>query len=139
GEVALEQVEVVVDGGDQAGAPRHQEQGAEAAGGEPMGALTQFVADVGGGDHRVLALGSGAIGDAVEEPAAPASQELTVAVAGRGALASAGPGRDNGHHSRPSVAWKHVDVNRPTFFQDPGGFSSFSRAADPGLLYITLV
>jgi len=68
-----------------------------------------------------------------------AAQELTVAVAGLGALASLGPGRDNGHHSKPSVAWKHVDVIQPTFFQDPGGFSSFSRAADPDRLYITLV
>jgi hypothetical protein len=95
--------------------------------------------DVGGGDHRDLALGLGAIRDAVEEPASPSPQELPVAVAGLGALASAGTGRDNGHHSKPSVAWKHVDLDQPTFFQDPGGFSSFSRAADPGLLYITLV
>ena len=29
-------------------------------------------------------------------------------------------------------------MNHPAFFQDPRGFSSFSRAADPGRLYITL-
>src|SRR5262249_28078073 len=137
--MALQQVEVVVDGGDQPGAPRHKQQGAEAAGGQPVGALAQLVLDVGGGDHRDLALGFGAIRDAVEEPASPSSPELPVAVAGLGALASPGLGRDNSHHSKPSVAWKHVDPTQPTFFQDPGGFSSFSRAADPGPLYITLV
>ena len=72
----------------------------------------------------------GAMGDAVKEPPSPSSQELTVAVAGLGALASGGPGRDNGHHSKPSVAWENVDVIQPTFSRDPGGFSSFSRAAE---------
>src|SRR5262249_48883071 len=133
------EVEVMVDGGDQPGPAGDQEQGTDAPGGEPVGALAQLVMDVGGGDHRGVALGFGAIGDAVEEPASPASQEPPVSVAGPGALASADLGRENGHHSKPSVAWKDADLIQPTFFQHPGGFSSFSRPSGPDLLYITLV
>ena len=39
GEVPLEQVEAVVDGGDQPGAAGDQEHGADAAGGQALGAL----------------------------------------------------------------------------------------------------
>jgi hypothetical protein len=77
GEVALEEMDVVVDGGDQAGPPGHQDQGADAAGGEAVGALTELVVDVGGGDHRGLAFG--ARGDAVQQPPLPSSQEFPVA------------------------------------------------------------
>jgi hypothetical protein len=83
-------VQVVVDGGDQPEAARHQQQGAEAAGGEPLCAPAQLIVDIGGGDHRDLALGFGAGGDAVEEPS---SQEPPIAGAGLGALAAADPGR----------------------------------------------
>ena len=58
----------MVDGGDQAGAACQQEHGADAAGGEAVDALAEFVVDVGGGDHGDFAFGSGAIGDAVEDP-----------------------------------------------------------------------
>src|SRR5262249_34841102 len=110
----------------------------EAAGGQPVGALAQLVVDVGGGDHRDLAHGLGVGVDAVEEPSSPSLQEPPLSIPRLGALASGGLGRENGHHSKPSAAWKNVDVIYPTFSRDPGGVSSFSRAAAPGRLYITL-
>src|SRR6185437_14350025 len=39
----------------------------------------------------------------------------------------------------PSEGWGGADLTHPAFFQDLRGFSSFSRAADPDRLYITLV
>ena len=47
GEMALEEMEVVVDVADQAGAASQQEHGADAAGDEALDALGQFVVDVG--------------------------------------------------------------------------------------------
>src|SRR5206468_2968741 len=102
GEVSLQQVEVVVDGGDQPGAAGDQEHGADAAGGEAVGAPPQFVVDVGGGDHGRLALGRGARGDTVEDLLPAPLQEPPVALPGPGALGTDGVGRDNDHHSRPS-------------------------------------
>ena len=124
-------MEVVIDGGGQAGALGEQEQGADAAGGQALDALTQFVVDVGGGDHGRLALGRGAMGDAVEEPLPALLQEPSVTFLGLGALESGGLGRDNDHHSRPSESWEHADLIHPAFFQDLRGFSSFSRAESP--------
>ena len=128
GEVALQQVEVVVDGGDQPSALSEQEHGADATGDEALDALAQFVVDVGGGDHGRLALGLGARGDAVEEAAPPLLQDPAVALLGLGALESGGLGRDNDHHSKPSEGWEDADLTHPAFFQDLRGFSSFSRA-----------
>ena len=54
GEVPLEEVEVVVDVGDQAGPLGQQEHGADAAGGEALDALGELVVDVGGGHHRAV-------------------------------------------------------------------------------------
>ena len=131
GEVALEEMELEVDGGDQAGAPCQQEHGADAAGGEAVDALAEFVVDVGGGDHGDIAFGFGAIGDAVEDLPPTSLQELLVASVGLGALASGGLPRDNDHHSKPSVAWKNADPIPITFFQDLGGFSSIFPAPGP--------
>jgi hypothetical protein len=110
----------------------YQEQGAETAGGQPVGASTRHVGDVGGGDHRAFALGCVAIRDAVEEPPLPTSQESPVAVARLDALASRSLGRDNGHHSKPSEACKNADLSQRIFFRDLVGFSSLYRFADPG-------
>src|SRR5262249_53906235 len=132
GEVALQEVEVVVDGGDQAGAPGDQEQGAQGAGGQALDPLTQLVVDVGGGDHGRLALGRGARGDAVEEPLPAPLQELAVALPGPGALETGELGRENGHHSKPSEGWWHADLSHPAFFEDLRGVSSFSQAPSPG-------
>ena len=90
GEMALEQMEVGVDGGDQAGAACQQEHGADAAGGEAVDALAEFVVDVAGGDHGAIAFGFGAIGDAVEDSPLASSQFV----------------QDTGIHSKASVAWQ---------------------------------
>ena len=132
GEVALQEVEGVVDGGDQPGAPGDQQQGADAAGGEALDALPQFVVDVGGGDHGRLALGRGVRGDAVEEPSPALFQEPPVALLGLGALEVGGLGRDNDHHSKPSEGWGDADLIHPAFSRDLRGFSSFSRAPSLG-------
>ena len=131
GEVSLQQMEVLVDGGDQPGAAGDQQQGADATGGKAVGAPPQFVVDVGGGDHGRLALGLGARGDAVEDllPAPP--QEPPVALPGLGALETDGLGRDNDHHSKPSEGWGDADLSHPAFSRDLRGFSSFSRAGSP--------
>ena len=131
GEVSLQEVEAVADGGDQAGAAGDQQQGADAAGGQAVGAPPQFVVDVGGGDHGRLALGLGSRGDAVEDllPAPP--QEPPVALPGLGALETDGLGRDNDHHSKPSERWGDADLSHPAFSRDLRGFSSFPRAESP--------
>ena len=60
-------MEVAVDVGDQAGAWREQEHGADAAGGEPVRGDGQFVVDVGGGDHAGVAFGTGCVLEASED------------------------------------------------------------------------
>src|SRR5262249_14019779 len=100
---------------------------------------TQNKRDKGGGDRRGLAVGCGAMSDAAEEVPSLSLQDLSVMVASLGALASLGFRRDNDHYSKLSVARKDADLRRPGFFQDLGGFPSFSRSADPDGLQITLV
>ena len=117
-----------------------QEHGADAAGGEALGALGEFVVDVGGGDHGGFALGLG--------------RDWRC---GRGA--SAGVARRSLRlRSRALVLWSlagfggTMTITRnprkdgrmriclpPAFFQDLRGFSSFFRDSDLGRPYITLV
>ena len=59
GEMALEEMEVGVDVGDQAGRACQQQHGTDAAGGEALDALGQFVVDVAGGDHGLSRSGPG--------------------------------------------------------------------------------
>ena len=58
---------------------RQQEHGADAAGGEALDAIGEFVVDVGGGHHGLIAFGSGAILDAVEDPPPAFAEEPAVA------------------------------------------------------------
>src|SRR5262249_43910084 len=134
GEMNLEEMEVVVNRGDQAGPPRQQEHGPDAAWGQSLDALTQLVMDIGGGDHGDFAFGSGLRGDAVEDSPPSSSQERARALFGLGALASGSRPRENHAHSKPSVAWTNVGLLPPAFLQDLGGFSSFSWALGPGCL-----
>ena len=67
GEMPLEEVEVVVDVADQAGSAGQQEHGADAAGGEALDAIGEFVVDVAGGDHGLFAFWPGPVLDAVED------------------------------------------------------------------------
>ena len=72
GEMPLEDMEVVVDVADQADPARQQVHGADAARGEALDAIGEFVVDVVGGHHRLIAFRSGAVRDAIEDPAADA-------------------------------------------------------------------
>ncbi len=113
GDMAFEEMEVVIDGRDQAGPLGHQEHGADAAGGQALSALAEFIVDVGGGDHGDLALRTGEIGDAVEEPPPTLLQETSVAISIGLALAFSVLLGESSSHSKPSVAWKNEDPFNP--------------------------
>jgi hypothetical protein len=66
--------------------------------------------DVSGGDHRGLELGCGVIRDVVEDPPLLSLQDPPLPSPRPGALASGGPGRDNGHHSILSADLKNVNA-----------------------------
>ena len=55
GEMPLEDMEVVVDVADQADPARQQVHGADAPRSEALDAIGDFVVDVGGGHHRLIA------------------------------------------------------------------------------------
>ena len=146
GEMALEEVEVVVDVADQADPVCQQGHGADAAGGEALGAAGRLIVDVGGGDHGPVALGSGPILDAVEDPAPTLAEDPAVAfpglvaavIPGLLAVVFSGLLGESRSHSKVSVVWKSEDVILPPLFQELRGFSSFFRDFDAEALYITL-
>ena len=106
---------------------RQQHHGADAAGGEAVDALTEFVVDVAGGDHGDFAFGCRLILDAVEDLPLALSQDRSVAFPGLPAVASGGLPRDNDHHSKPSVAGKNANLFDPWHFpKNFGGFRAFS-------------
>ena len=109
GEMAFEEVEAVVDVGDQSGPAGQQEHGADAAGGQPLDPIGQFVLDVAGGDHGTFPLGPGTILDAAENSPLALPQFV----------------EDIGIHSKASVVWNSEDVCLPPLFQNHRGFSSF--------------
>ena len=99
-----------------------QEHGADAAGGEPLDPVGQFVVDVAGLDHGPFALGPGPVLDAAEDAA----------------LASAEFVEDIGFHSKASVDRGSEDVILPPLFPDHRGFSSFFAVDEAQGLQITL-
>ena len=110
GEMAFEEMEVVVDVADQAGPACQQEHGADAACGEALGALGEFVVDVAGGHHRLIAFGSGPVLDAVEDPLAPFAESSPVAFSARLAVAFEGLLGDSGGHSKVSEFWNIAEM-----------------------------
>ena len=138
--MTFEELEVLVDVRDQAGPLCQQEDGADAASGETPGALAQFIVDVGGGDHGLVAFGPRFIGNATEDSPPSLRKELAVAFSGfvasafrvvtvatsrRVAVATSGRVGDGSSHSKPSVAWKNEDLSPPTLFQNLPRFSRF--------------
>ncbi len=109
GEVAFEEVEALIDVGDQPGLAGEQEHGADAAGGKPLNPVGQFVLDIAGGDHGAFPLGPGSVLDAAEDSPL-ALPELV---------------EDIGIHSKASVIWDSEDVLLPPLFPNRRGFSSF--------------
>ena len=112
-----------------------QEHGADAAGGEALDALGQFVVDVAGGDHGLIAFRSGPILDAVEDPPPAFAEDPAVAFSGLLAVAFSGLLGESSSHSKASVAWNSEDVFPPLLFQNLRGFSSFSRVLTASSIY----
>ena len=138
GQVAFEEVEVVVEVADQADLACRQEHGADAARGEALNALGQFIVDAGGGHHGQVAFGSGMILDAVEESAPAFAENPAVAFSRLLAVVFSGLFGESSSHSKVSVVWNSEDVFQPQLSQKFRGFSSFFRDFDTEALYITL-
>src|SRR6476469_4606219 len=109
----LEQMEIVVDVTDQAGLARHHEHGADAACGESLDAIAEFVVDVGGGDHGLVALRFGEMDQSVATSPLAFPQEPALAFSGLLALAFSLLLQDNNHHSKPSVGCRNQDPSLP--------------------------
>src|SRR5262249_53748146 len=110
GEMDLQELDVVVDGGDQAGPLGQQEHGPDAARGQTLDTLAEFVVDVAGGDHGVFPLGSGSMGDALAQPPLPLLEEPSLAFTAFAPLASWGLPREKNCHSKPSGTWTNADL-----------------------------
>src|SRR4051794_11342671 len=135
GEMAFEEVEVAVDVADQAGGVGQQEHGADAAGGEAVGAFGELIMDVGGGHHGAWGFGPGSILDAAEDSPPPLSEEIAVAFAAFLGVAIAAALGESGSHSKTSEAWNSDDMCEPKLFQELRGFSSVFRVHDAETLF----
>ena len=110
-EVAFEEVEGAVDVGDQSGPASDQEHGADAAGTEAVDAVGQFIMDVGGGHHGLIALWPRAVLNAIEDSLTTFAEDSTpVSFSGLVAAVFRSFARDSGSHSKTSVAWNGEDV-----------------------------
>ena len=117
---------------DQSDLAGQQVHSADAAGTEALDAIGEFVMDVGGGHHGLVALGSGLIRDASED--SPLTLVENSAVAFLRLLAATSPVLstvafwrflgDSSSHSKASVAWNSEDVFLPPLFQNLRRFSS---------------
>jgi hypothetical protein len=123
---------------DQAGPARQQEHGADAAGGEALGAAGEFVMDIVGGHHGLIAFGLVAILDAFEDPLATFAEDPAIAFSPLVGVAFSGLLGESSSHSKASVGWKFEDVFPPQLFHNLRGFSSFFRDFGPGQKNITL-
>ena len=125
GQMPLEENKLGVDLVDQPGVASQQEHGTDAAGGESVDAIGQFVVDVGSGHHGLLAFWSGAILEAFEDSLLAFVENSAIAFSRFPTVAFAGLLGDSRTHSKASVVWKSEDVFLPPLFQDLRGFSSF--------------
>ena len=117
----------MVDVADQADPARQQVHGADAASGEALDAIGEFVVDVVGGHHRLIAFRSGAVLDAIEDLALTLTESSAVAFPGFLGVAFSGLLGDSSSHSKASECWNSEDVFSPPLFQILRGFSSFFR------------
>jgi hypothetical protein len=138
GEMAFEEVKVLVDVPDQADPPRQQEHGTDATGIEALDAIGEFVVDVVGGHHRLFAVGSGPVLDAIEDSLPTFTKSSAVALPGLLAVAISARLGDSGRHSKTSESWNSEDVFSPQLFQILRGFSSFFRDSGSRQKNITL-
>src|SRR5271157_2187300 len=146
GLMPFEEMEIAVDIADQPGPASQQVEGTDSASGETLDAVRQFVMDVGGGHHGLVALRPGPILDAleyselafVEDSAVAFSRLLAVTFPRLSPVAFSAPLGDSMTHSKASVSWNSENVFRPPLFQNLRGFSSFFRDFFQVHLYITL-
>ena len=127
GKMPFEEMEVVVDVADQADPAGQQEHGADAAGGKALDAIGEFVVDVVGGHHGLIAFRSGPVLDAIEESPPTFMESSAVAFPGFLGVAFSGLLGDSSSHSKASEGWNSEDVFSPQLFQILRGFSSFFR------------
>jgi hypothetical protein len=107
-QVTLEKMETAVDVVNQSAFPGYQKHGTDAAAGQPLDPISQFVLDVAGGDHRALPFRAGSILDAFENSTLAFPKFV----------------EEIRFHSKASVAWSSEDVLTPPLFQKLRGFSS---------------
>src|SRR5439155_3057418 len=100
GEMTFEQMELVVDGADQAGLVSQEQHGADAASGEAGDALAQLVVDVAGGDHALVTLRLGEMDQSFENSPLPLPQEPAIAYSELFPLAFSLRLPDNNDHSK---------------------------------------
>jgi hypothetical protein len=101
--------------------------GADAACGKALDAIGEFVVDVLGGHHWLIAFRAGAIRDAIEDPALTLTESSTVAFPSCLGVAFSGFLGDSSSHSKASGGWNSEDVFSPPLFQILRGLSSFFR------------
>jgi hypothetical protein len=107
-----------------------QKDGADATGGESLGASGLFVVDIGRGHHRYRPFGPGSIGQSFLDPPSRFLKESLLAC---GAFFSV-----SRTHSKAPLSWNSEDVFSPTLFQTPAGLSSFFEEIPPPEKNITL-
>ena len=93
---------------------------------EALDAIGEFVVDVAGGHHRLFAFRTGAVRDAIEDPALTFAQSSPVVFPGFLAVAFWGFLGYSSSHSKASFNWNSEDVLIPPLFQNlPEVFESF--------------
>ena len=124
GEMALEEMEVVVDITDQPDPPCQQQHGTDSPGVETLDAVGELIVDVARGDHRLFAFQPWSILDAVHDSLATLVQPTTVVIAGAFTGAFWRFPRYSGSHSKTSFVLNDEDVFLPLLFQNYRRFSS---------------
>jgi hypothetical protein len=94
--------------------------------------------DVGGSHHGLIAFGTGAVLDAMEDSLATFPEDSAVAFSGLVAVVLSGLAGDSRSHSKTSVFWNSEDVFLPRLFQNLRGFSSILPDSCLDGLQITL-
>jgi hypothetical protein len=117
-------MEVVVDVANQADPLRQQMHSADAASGKALDAIGEFVVDVVGGHHRLIAFRSGPVLDAMKDPLLTLTESSAVAFPGFLGVAFSGFLGDSRSHSKASKCWNSEDVLSPPLFQILRGFST---------------
>src|SRR4029077_10563727 len=123
GAMDLEKMEVVVDVTDQAGRPRHQEHGTNAASGKPLDTIGQFVMYICSGHDGNVTLGFRKLSESIQESLLPLLQEPLVTLPIPLAVAFPRFLGEHSTHSKAPYSWSSEDLFHSPLFQNLGGFS----------------